>query len=80
MHEHERYIGFNYPTFRGFVNIDTGDIFYSKLSPKYHRVLHTGIKLNVNDKETYDNREILNTVKAKLKNFKGNSNVSNRSL
>ena len=70
-----RYIEIKDYNFKGFLNIDTGDITYSIISPKHKRVLSADLKINIKDTETFNNRNILNKAKAELKSFLGNSNV-----
>ena len=55
-----RYIEIKDYNFKGFLNIDTGDITYSTISPKHKRVLNANLKINIKDTETFNNRNILN--------------------
>lgn len=70
-----RYIEIKDYNFKGFLNIDTGDITYSIISPKYKRVLNADLKINIRDTETFNNRNILNKAKTELRSFLGSSNI-----
>jgi len=58
----EEFKNFKGYKFKGIVNSKTGEIIYSKLSPK-GRVLQADIKMNVNDKEDFNNKEIIQAAK-----------------
>ena len=70
-----RYIEIKDYNFKGFLNIDTGDITYSTISPKYKRVLNADLKINIRDTETFNNKNILNKAKTELRSFLGSSDV-----
>ena len=62
-----RYIEIKNHNFKGILNIDTGDIIYSKVSPNYKKILQADLKSNIKDTETFENKEILAVAKEQLK-------------
>ena len=59
----EEFINFEGYRFKGIVNPKTGEIIYSTLSPKYGNILNADLRININDKEDFNNREIIKAAK-----------------
>lgn len=72
----EKYINFEGSDFKGMVNPETGEIIYSHVSPKHSRTLNANLKADINDEETYENKELLKVAKQALNTTKAESLLS----
>lgn len=59
----EEWVNFEGYKFKGIVNPKSGEIIYSKLTPKTKRITQADIKININDKESLENKEVIQAAK-----------------